>query len=123
MKAQMEELEDHLQLAEDARLRLEVNIQAMKADNERALNNKDLVRKITHSRAINDKHSILFINEGLLPAELCSFRPFLTKADGAKGPCYFLRYRNTMLGTLLLSFSDTLFFTRDKIYHLAPMPQ
>ena len=48
MKAQMEELEDHLQLAEDARLRLEVNIQAMKADNERALNNKDLVRKIMY---------------------------------------------------------------------------
>jgi len=74
MKAQMEELEDHLQLAEDARLRLEVNIQAMKADNERALNNKDLVRKIVYFRAINDKHSVLFISEGLLPAELCSFR-------------------------------------------------
>ncbi|XP_074553157.1 myosin-10 isoform X3 [Halichoeres trimaculatus] len=41
MKTQLEELEDELQATEDAKLRLEVNMQAMKAQYERDLQGKD----------------------------------------------------------------------------------
>ncbi|PWA32645.1 hypothetical protein CCH79_00012513 [Gambusia affinis] len=41
MKLQLEELEDELQLTEDAKLRLEVNMQAMKAQFERDLQGRD----------------------------------------------------------------------------------
>uniref|UniRef100_A0A7N6ANJ3 Myosin, heavy chain 11b, smooth muscle n=1 Tax=Anabas testudineus TaxID=64144 RepID=A0A7N6ANJ3_ANATE len=41
MRTQMEELEDELQVAEDAKLRLEVNIQALKAQHERELQARD----------------------------------------------------------------------------------
>lgn len=37
MRTQMEELEDELQVAEDAKLRLDVNSQALKAQHEREL--------------------------------------------------------------------------------------
>lgn len=40
-KTQIEELEDELQLTEDAKLRLEVNMQAMKAQFERDMQAKD----------------------------------------------------------------------------------
>lgn len=40
-KANIEELEDELQSAEDAKLRLEVNMQALKAQLDRELANKD----------------------------------------------------------------------------------
>uniref|UniRef100_A0A8C5PUY2 Uncharacterized protein n=1 Tax=Leptobrachium leishanense TaxID=445787 RepID=A0A8C5PUY2_9ANUR len=41
MKTQMEELEDELQVIEDGKLRLEVNMQAMKAQFDRDLQNRD----------------------------------------------------------------------------------
>lgn len=41
MKLQVEELEDELQLTEDAKLRLEVNLQAMKVQFERDLQGRD----------------------------------------------------------------------------------
>lgn len=41
MKLQVEELEDELQLTEDTKLRLEVNLQAMKAQFERDLQGRD----------------------------------------------------------------------------------
>lgn len=41
MKTQLEELEDELQATEDAKLRLEVNTQAMKAQFERDLQARD----------------------------------------------------------------------------------
>ncbi|XP_004071883.1 myosin-9 isoform X1 [Oryzias latipes] len=41
MKTQLEELEDELQATEDAKLRLEVNMQAMKAQHERDLAGRD----------------------------------------------------------------------------------
>ena len=41
MKTQIEELEDELQLSEDARLRLEVNLQAAKTNHERDLTGKE----------------------------------------------------------------------------------
>ena len=40
MKAQLEELEDELQVTEDAKLRLEVNLQAAKATFDRELQAK-----------------------------------------------------------------------------------
>lgn len=40
-KTQMEELEDQLQIMEDAKLRLEVNMQALKAQLDRELQAKD----------------------------------------------------------------------------------
>ena len=41
MRTQLEELEDELQATEDAKLRLEVNMQAMKAQFERDLQTRD----------------------------------------------------------------------------------
>lgn len=41
MRTQVEELEDELQVAEDAKLRLEVNSQALKAQHERELHARD----------------------------------------------------------------------------------
>lgn len=41
MRSQMEELEDELQVAEDAKLRLEVNSQALKAQQERELHARE----------------------------------------------------------------------------------
>lgn len=41
MRTQVEELEDELQLSEDAKLRLEVNLQALKANHERDLAGKE----------------------------------------------------------------------------------
>ncbi|KAG8140532.1 putative Myosin-10 isoform 2 protein, partial [Naja naja] len=41
MRTQLEELEDELQAAEDGKLRLEVNMQALKAQHERELQNRD----------------------------------------------------------------------------------
>lgn len=41
MRSQIEELEDELQLSEDAKLRLEVNLQALKANHERDLAGKE----------------------------------------------------------------------------------
>lgn len=41
MRTQIEELEDELQLSEDAKLRLEVNLQALKANHERDLAGKE----------------------------------------------------------------------------------
>ena len=41
MRVQLEELEDELQATEDAKLRLEVNMQAMKAQAERDLLARD----------------------------------------------------------------------------------
>lgn len=41
MKTQLEELEDELQAAEDAKLRLEVNMQALKGQFERDLQARD----------------------------------------------------------------------------------
>jgi len=40
-RTQIEELEDELQVTEDAKLRLEVNMQALKAQIERDLQNKE----------------------------------------------------------------------------------
>lgn len=52
-KAQNEELEDELQMTEDAKLRLEVNMQALRTQFERELQVLDLfefiIRSITHS--------------------------------------------------------------------------
>lgn len=41
MRAQLEELEDELQATEDGKLRLEVNMQALKAQHERELQSRD----------------------------------------------------------------------------------
>lgn len=41
MRTQLEEVEDELQVAEDAKLRLEVNTQALKAQHERELHARD----------------------------------------------------------------------------------
>lgn len=41
IKTQLEELEDELQATEDAKLRLEVNMQAMKAQSDRDLQARD----------------------------------------------------------------------------------
>ena len=41
MRTQIEELEDELQLSEDAKLRLEVTLTALKADHERVVAGKE----------------------------------------------------------------------------------
>lgn len=61
MKTQLEELEDELQATEDAKLRLEVNMQAMKAQYERDLAGRDemgeekkraLVKQVSDSKNV-----------------------------------------------------------------------
>lgn len=63
MRTQMEELEDELQVAEDAKLRLEVNSQALKAQHERELHGRDemgeekrkqLLKQVEYSLLIED---------------------------------------------------------------------
>ncbi len=77
MKTQLEELEDELQLTEDAKLRLEVNMQAMKAQFERDLQSRDeqgeekrkqLVKQVCahlpgFSRAILIQESLMHIDK------------------------------------------------------------
>ena len=41
MRTQLEELEDELQATEDAKLRLEVNMQAMRAQHEREVQSRE----------------------------------------------------------------------------------
>ena len=62
VRAQMEELEDAYQLAEDARLRLEVNLQALKTDHERSLGTKE--------QEDEDRRRQLYKRIGDLEAEL-----------------------------------------------------
>nr|XP_016851551.1 PREDICTED: myosin-11 isoform X3 [Anolis carolinensis] len=62
MRAQMEELEDELQATEDGKLRLEVNMQALKAQHERELQNRD--------DANDDKKKLLSKQVRELEAEL-----------------------------------------------------
>lgn len=68
MKTQLEELEDELQATEDAKLRLEVNMQAMKAQYERDLAGRDemgeekkraLVKQVSDSKDVT--HSFLLL--------------------------------------------------------------
>lgn len=72
MKIQLEELEDELQLTEDAKLRLEVNLQAMKAQFDRDLQARDeqgeerrkqLVKKVSEKITI---YYIIFFKIKLL---------------------------------------------------------
>lgn len=65
MKTQLEELEDELQATEDAKLRLEVNMQAMKAQYERDLAGRDeigeekkraLVKQVSEAVITNTLH-------------------------------------------------------------------
>ncbi|XP_058035886.1 myosin-10-like isoform X2 [Ahaetulla prasina] len=62
MRTQLEELEDELQAAEDGKLRLEVNMQALKAQHERELQNRD--------DANDDKKKLLSKQVRELEAEL-----------------------------------------------------
>lgn len=79
-RAQIEELEDELQSAEDAKLRLEVNIQAMRSQNERDLlakeehgeeNKKLLLKQVirhTHdmcNKTLNKKKQKKYFNTGV----------------------------------------------------------
>ena len=68
MKTQLEELEDELQATEDAKLRLEVNMQAMKAQYERDLAGRDemgeekkraLVKQVSDSKDVT--HFIMIL--------------------------------------------------------------
>lgn len=65
MKTQLEELEDELQATEDAKLRLEVNMQAMKAQYERDLQARD---------DQNDEKKRALVKQVRRPARLRSFR-------------------------------------------------
>ena len=68
MKTQLEELEDELQATEDAKLRLEVNTQALKAQHERELHARDemgeekrkqLLKQVEYSSLIRPGDSFL----------------------------------------------------------------
>lgn len=68
MKTQLEELEDELQATEDAKLRLEVNMQALKAQYERDLAGRDemgeekkraLVKQVSDSKDVTDSFLLL----------------------------------------------------------------
>lgn len=56
MREKVEELEDELQLSEDARLRLEVNLQALKANHERDLAGKEEMSEDKRRQMIKQVH-------------------------------------------------------------------
>ncbi|MEQ2158574.1 hypothetical protein GOODEAATRI_013618 [Goodea atripinnis] len=63
MRMQMEELEDELQVAEDAKLRLEVNNQALKAQQERELQAREEMGEEKRKqllRQVQLEHKILY---------------------------------------------------------------
>lgn len=73
MKTQLEELEDELQAAEDAKLRLEVNMQALKAQFERDLQGRDEMGEEKKRQLVKQvrKEQILQSDENhLLPPEV-----------------------------------------------------
>lgn len=74
MRTQLEELEDELQATEDAKLRLEVNMQAMKAQFERDLQTRD---------EQNEEKKRLLIKQvdlrGVAPRTGCAQRPVLSQ--------------------------------------------
>ncbi|XP_073447246.1 myosin-11 isoform X3 [Aquarana catesbeiana] len=58
MKTQLEELEDELQAAEDAKLRLEVNMQALKAQFERDLQGRDEQNEEKRRQLVKQVHEL-----------------------------------------------------------------
>ncbi|KAH0626441.1 hypothetical protein JD844_001419 [Phrynosoma platyrhinos] len=76
MRAQLEELEDELQATEDGKLRLEVNMQALKAQHERELQSRD--------DANDDKKKLLSKQVRELEAELDAERKQRTQALAAR---------------------------------------
>ncbi|XP_077305052.1 myosin-11 isoform X2 [Lithobates pipiens] len=58
MKTQLEELEDELQAAEDAKLRLEVNMQALKAQFDRDLQGKDEQNEEKRRQLVKQVHEL-----------------------------------------------------------------
>lgn len=94
MKTQLEELEDELQATEDAKLRLEVNMQAMKAQYERDLQGRDelgeekkrqLIKQVTHkTRSTDTLAQLHFEGEPLLKMAL----------RGVFNRCPLLHYRS-----------------------------
>uniref|UniRef100_A0A0K8RSN0 Myosin-10 isoform 2 n=1 Tax=Crotalus horridus TaxID=35024 RepID=A0A0K8RSN0_CROHD len=76
MRTQLEELEDELQAAEDGKLRLEVNMQALKAQHERELQNRD--------DANDDKKKLLSKQVRELEAELDAERKQRAQALAAR---------------------------------------
>lgn len=61
MKTQIEELEDELQLSEDARLRLEVNLQALKDSHARDLAGKEEMGEDKRRQMIRQVPSLWFL--------------------------------------------------------------
>lgn len=57
MRTQLEELEDELQATEDAKLRLEVNMQAMKAQYERDLAGRDEMGEEKKRQLVKQVHT------------------------------------------------------------------
>ncbi|KAF7238787.1 Myosin-10 [Varanus komodoensis] len=76
MRAQLEELEDELQATEDGKLRLEVNMQALKAQHERELQSRD--------DANDDKKKLLSKQVRELEAELDAERKQRAQALAAR---------------------------------------
>ncbi|XP_053219828.1 myosin-10-like isoform X3 [Podarcis raffonei] len=76
MRAHLEELEDELQATEDGKLRLEVNMQALKAQHERELQNRD--------DANDDKKKLLGKQVRELEAELDAERKQRAQALAAR---------------------------------------
>lgn len=64
MRAQMEELEDELQVAEDAKLRLEVNSQALKAQHEREMHGRDEMGEDKRKQLLKQVRKFLHCSSG-----------------------------------------------------------
>lgn len=69
MRTQMEELEDELQVAEDAKLRLEVNTQALRAQHERELHARDEMGEEKRKQLLKQVEFNLLLTT---PPTLCS---------------------------------------------------
>lgn len=74
MKTQLEELEDELQATEDAKLRLEVNMQAMKAQYERDLAGRDEMgeeKKRALVKQVSDSKDVTLISNNFVWVGVC----------------------------------------------------
>lgn len=132
MKTQLEELEDELQATEDAKLRLEVNLQAMKAQFERDLQGRDeqseekkkqLVRQVRVALLLQGQGPLgLWAEVGMESPTLPGFQqmpPLLPLPDGGRLPSHV--FQSSVLGSGGIPEHIRIFSVSNSPWLLSPM--
>lgn len=93
MRTQMEELEDELQIAEDAKLRLEVNSQALKAQHERDLQAREEMGEEKRRQLLKQVEHLLSSHLSLLLLSFLFLNPnaFFTHSHSCLASCFCSR--------------------------------